>query len=562
MFSERVPSGVRAIEPRTCHAPAFALPAPEAYPKCAENDLPVYLRRPIPCARSACPWQTRSMKRYGGRGLCFSRPRNGMFALFDAVSADSVPAASACGLSSPTTVRLFVLWNAFQERRGFSRLRIPSPLAMTPNGIFGVGRLNDFLVEASFQASVQCTSSVLSIRARLVCPSVSQSSKYQEVEVAATGRHRDPAASQQPELTSRKQVQATTSLSHVRHVPPRLPLESAPEWPLHQTPAFVRNLHRVPTYPEHPIQVCLQSRKCGVPAQMLSGHPLYVPQRFLNLDVAAQSGKPAPFPARYTDPASIRCALSMRGCEYPRLRSAARVQGQPRHDWHSSWGGDGDSGRSSFALPCGDLARWSGSRAGMRGQRVSRRSDADASTMAGCQGVISDSVRTDVRQQAMDYQLLPAPTPFYELLRECYKLLQAAMRLLPHATWLLRECYKLLRLSMGCYELLRQSYELLRAATSSYGALQPLRHSYEPLPCFYWVLWQLYELLRCNPNPTTRRYALLCECYAVATRLLRECYAAATRLLWSAPEIGTSATTLRALRGPTGAPERAQGLLM
>ncbi|KAJ7698720.1 hypothetical protein B0H17DRAFT_1129753 [Mycena rosella] len=562
MFSERVPSGVRAIEPCTRRAPAFALmmttqQASTSTAARARSVPQVRRKRPACVSPLPDPLCSEHMPTANpvNEEIRWSRP------VFCSSAERHVRTFRCCLRRFGASCKRLRFIVSHHQRRGLSRLCISSPLAMTPNGIFGVGCLNDFLVEASFQASVQCTRSVLSIRARLVCPSVSQSSKYQEVEVAATGRHRDPAASQQPELTSRKQVQATTSYACVRswnakqssrfphtdlwafsctarlaNLPfcqtPRLPLESAPKWPLHQTPAFVRNLHRAKPEVQGDHADAVRTPTLRPAASVPS---------FLNLDVAAQSGEPAPFPARYTDPASIRCALSMRGCEYPRLRSAARVRGQPRHDWHSSWGGDGDSGARLLHCPAETL------RAGADRElvRVGR----------GCRGGL-----TRMRPRWRDVKLLV--TSSYRLLCECYKLLQAAMWLLPHATRFLRECYKLLRLSTGCYELLRQSYELLRAATSSYGTLQPLRHSYEPLPCFYWVLWQLYELLHCNPNPTTRCYTLLRECYAVATRLLCECYAAATRLLWSAPEIGTLATTLRALRGPTGAPERAQGLLM
>ncbi|KAJ7700693.1 hypothetical protein B0H17DRAFT_1247210 [Mycena rosella] len=140
------------------------------------------------------------------------------------------------------------------------------------------------------------------------------------------------------------------------------------------------------------------------------------------------------------------------------------------------------------------------------------------------------------------YAALPAPTSSYALLRHCYELL--------------RGCYHVLR---GCYASATSSYGCLRAPTA---ALQdPTQVLRAPTPV-YTSPTSSYELLRRNPNPTTRCYAAATTCYAVATQVLRERYAAATRLLRSAPEIGTSATTLRALRGPTGAPGQAQVLLM
>ncbi|KAJ7659843.1 hypothetical protein B0H17DRAFT_1260845 [Mycena rosella] len=177
-------------------------------------------------------------------------------------------------------------------------------------------------------------------------------------------------------------------------------------------------------------------------------------------------------------------------------------------------------------------------------------------------------------------------TRLLHVLRGCYA---AATRVLRGATSSYANAasfYSYLRAPTSSYTVLRTPTPVLRAATSSYAAPTPLyqllHRSTTSTPLLrattlflqgstgsYGSSTSSYELLRRNPNPTTRLYALLrgcyasaTTCYAVAMRVLRGCYASATLLLWSAPEMGTFATMLRALRAPTSAPEWAQGLLM
>ncbi|KAJ7633510.1 hypothetical protein B0H17DRAFT_1217519 [Mycena rosella] len=100
----------------------------------------------------------------------------------------------------------------------------------------------------------------------------------------------------------------------------------------------------------------------------------------------------------------------------------------------------------------------------------------------------------------------------YELLRRCYA---AATTCYAAATRLLRECYKLLRLSTGsygllhsatnsyanptsCYKLLRRSYAALPTATPLYDLYAAPTSHYPVSTRFYWVLWELYELLRAS----------------------------------------------------------------
>ncbi|KAJ7702280.1 hypothetical protein B0H17DRAFT_1127843 [Mycena rosella] len=121
----------------------------------------------------------------------------------------------------------------------------------------------------------------------------------------------------------------------------------------------------------------------------------------------------------------------------------------------------------------------------------------------------------------------------YELLRECYKLLQLST-----------SSYELLHIATNsyasptsCYELLRHSYAALPAATPLYDFYAAPTSHYPISPRFYWVLWQLYEFLRAPTSFYAVTLTLLPDstrCYAAATRvqpramrLLRGCYAAA-----------------------------------
>ncbi|KAJ7695766.1 hypothetical protein B0H17DRAFT_1271277 [Mycena rosella] len=405
-----------------------------------------------------------------------------------------------------------------------------------------------------------------------------------------------------------------------------LPLNSAPEWPLHQ---------KVNTHSE-----LLPAIQCASGQAEAAERPqtLYVPLRFLNSDFPAQSGESAPFRARRAKDGVLH-ALSVRGCEVARRQAIPAQLAQPnriltyrsrspaaiRRESAGTARTTGAQvgvkpttrGARLLRFPQGDLWCWSGSRWVwcFDCPRLShRRREVDA-ILAGS---LTRHGRTDLPARplllsackvraasllgtASDLRILllssQAATSSYagatrllrgcyagatRVLRKCYAVLRAPTRVLQASTAI----YELLRAPTHCSELLRQSYKLLRAptpllrhSTSCYAALRLLRRSYEPLPYFSKVLLgpmaalrvptSSYELLRRNPNPTTRLYALLrgcyasaTTCYAVATRLLRECYAAATLLLWSAPEIGTFATMLRALRAPTSAPEWAQGLLM
>ncbi|KAJ7698700.1 hypothetical protein B0H17DRAFT_1129732 [Mycena rosella] len=242
---------------------------------------------------------------------------------------------------------------------------------------------------------------------------------------------------------------------------------------------------------------------------------------FLNSDVAAQSSEPAPFPARCTDPASIRRALSVRGCEYPRLRSAAGVRGQPRHDWRSNWGGGGDSRRSSFALPCGDLARWSGLRwvlcfelvragRGRRGGltrvrpqwrnvKLLRRSTSCYAAATTCYAVATQVLLAPTSS----YAVLRAPTSCYAAATTCYAVATQVLRAYASAT----SSYSCLRAPTAA---LQDPTQVLRAPTPVYGS---------PTSCYTVTL----TLLRAATRLLPRAMWLLRECYAAAMRVLRGC---------------------------------------